>query len=193
MDLKELINAVEKSEQRHILGIDWLSRSGKTTFVNQFSNILKKQNIPFHIFHIDDHIVGREKRYHTGHEEWYEYYQLQWDIEWLKMNLLKKLRKENQLKLPFYDEKTESQEFRQVTLPKKGLIIVEGVFLQREKWREIYDTVVYLNCSRERRFSREAETTKQNIEKFKNRYWKAENYYLDHVNPLSKADIIINT
>ena len=193
LNLTKIIFAAKKSEQRYILGLDGLSRSGKTTLVHQLSTILKKEKIPFYIFHIDDHIVERKKRYNTGYEEWYEYYHLQWDVEWLKGNLLKKLRNDNQFLLPFYNEKTESQEFRQVTLPKNGLIIVEGVFLQREEWRETYDSVVYLNCGRERRFSREAETTKQKIEKFKNRYWKAEDYYLNTVNPLCKADIIINT
>ncbi len=54
---------------------------------------MKQESIPFHIFHIDDHIVERNKRYNTGFEEWYEYYYLQWDIEWLRQKFFQKLQK----------------------------------------------------------------------------------------------------
>ena len=50
---------------------------------------MKQEGIPFRIFHIDDHIVERNKRYHTGYEEWYEHYYLQWDIEWLRRKFFK--------------------------------------------------------------------------------------------------------
>ena len=66
---------------------------------------MKQEGIPFHIFHIDDHIVERNKRYHTGYEEWYEYYYLQWDIEWLRQKFFQKLQHETKLKLPFFMKK----------------------------------------------------------------------------------------
>ena len=50
---------------------------------------MKQESIPFQIFHIDDHIVERNKRYHTGYEEWYEYYYLQWDIAYLQKKFFK--------------------------------------------------------------------------------------------------------
>ena len=90
MSTNELINVMKKhKENRFILGIDGLSRSGKTTFVANLKENMKQEGIPFHIFHIDDHIVERNKRYHTGYEEWYEYYYLQWDIEWLRQKFFK--------------------------------------------------------------------------------------------------------
>ena len=59
MSTNELITIMKKHrENRFILGIDGLSRSGKTTFVANLKENMKQESIPFHIFHIDDHIVG---------------------------------------------------------------------------------------------------------------------------------------
>lgn len=156
--MKKLIELISKNiSNRFILGIDGLSRSGKTTLVKQLEGDMKQKGIPFHIFHIDDHIVERSKRYDTGYEEWYEYYQLQWDVQWLQEQLFQKIKMENQLNLPFYNHQTDSCEMREVIMPNPCAIVIEGVFLQRKEWREYFDYIVYLDCSREQRFLREHE------------------------------------
>ncbi|ARO65197.1 Uridine kinase [Bacillus cereus] len=180
MSTNELINVMKKhKENRFILGIDGLSRSGKTTFVANLKENMKQEGIPFHIFHIDDHIVERNKRYHTGYEEWYEYYYLQWDIEWLRQKFFQKLQNETKLKLPFFHEETDICEMEKVQIPIVGVIVIEGVFLQRKEWRDFFHYMVYLDCPRETRFLRESEETQKNLSKFENRYWKAEDYYLE--------------
>ncbi len=60
----------ENIGKRFVLGIDGLSRLGKTTLVKQLEQKLKQKGASFYIFHIDDHIVERNKRYHTKFEEW---------------------------------------------------------------------------------------------------------------------------
>lgn len=61
---------------RFILGIDGLSRSGKTTLINKLSHMLQEKNIPICVFHMDVYIERHKKRYDTQHKEWYEYYNL---------------------------------------------------------------------------------------------------------------------
>ncbi|GAB6461343.1 kinase [Bacillus tropicus] len=192
MSTSELINVMKKhKENRFILGIDGLSRSGKTTFVTNLKENMKQESIPFHIFHIDDLIVERNKRYHTGYEEWYEYYYLQWDIEWLRQKFFQKLQNETKLKLPFYNDETDLCEMKKVQIPIVGVIIIEGVFLQRKEWRDFFHYMVYLDCPRETRFLRESPETQKNLLKFENRYWKAEDYYLETELPKDRADLII--
>ncbi|MCC2379559.1 hypothetical protein LKM00_19220 [Bacillus wiedmannii] len=192
MRTNELINVMKKhKENRFILGIDGLSRSGKTTFVTNLKENMKQESIPFHIFHIDDHIVERNKRYHTGYEEWYEYYYLQWDIESLRQKFFQKLQNETKLKLPFYNNETDSSEMKKVQIPIVGVIVIEGVFLQRKEWREFFHYMVYLDCPRETRFLRESEETQKNLSKFENRYWKAEDYYLESETPQKRANLVI--
>ncbi|WLD95466.1 kinase [Alkalihalobacillus sp. AL-G] len=178
-------------DDRLIVGVDGLSRSGKTTLVNELSQYLKKENTPFHIFHIDDHIVEREKRYDTGQEEWHEYYFLQWDIEWLTHHFFERLKTTDQITLPFYEDKIDTQRFQNIKLPDEGVIVVEGVFLQRKEWRRFFDHMIFLNCPRDVRFRRESEGTQRNVAKFENRYWKAEDYYLRTEAPLENADVVL--
>ena len=192
MDSNELVKVIaENTSNRFILGIDGLSRSGKTTLVKQLEAELKQKDIPFHIFHIDDHIVKRSKRYDTGYEEWYEYYQLQWDVEWLQQHLFQQLRMENQLNLPFYNHQADSREMREVIIPNPCVIVIEGVFLQRKEWRGYFDYMVYLDCTRDQRFFRESEETQKNSLKFEQRYWKAEDFYLKMESPKQNADLIL--
>ncbi|EJV63951.1 kinase [Bacillus sp. FSL M7-0884] len=192
MNTNELINIMKKhKENRFILGIDGLSRSGKTTFVTNLKENMKQESIPFHIFHIDDHIVERNKRYHTGYEEWYEYYYLQWDIESLRQKFFQKLQNETKLKLPFYNNETDSSEMKKVQIPIVGVIVIEGVFLQRKEWRDFFHYMVYLDCPRETRFLRESPEAQKNLSKFENRYWKAEGFYLETELPKDRADLVI--
>ncbi|MCM3666191.1 kinase [Mesobacillus subterraneus] len=187
----EILTA-DQQDQRFILGIDGLSRSGKTSFVKRVASNLKDLGIPFHVIHIDDHIVERAKRYNTGQEEWCEYYYFQWDVEWLKVHLFGKLLSADQIELPFYDDELDEQTSRVLHLTGKKVLIVEGVFLMREEWKNYFDFTVFLDCPRDVRFSRESAKTQSNIEKFKKRYWKAEDFYLETVKPAENTDLVIS-
>ncbi|MBJ7987224.1 kinase [Bacillus cereus] len=192
MSTNEIMKVIkEHKDERFILGIDGLSRSGKTTLVKELEADMKQSGIPFHIFHIDDHITERNKRYNTGFAEWYEYYNLQWDIEWLQRNFFLKLQSDIQVQLPFYHDETDICEMKEIQLPLVGVIIVEGVFLQRKEWRNFFHYMVYLDCSRKTRFLRESEETQKNLPKFQSRYWKAEEYYLEKESPRDLADFVI--
>lgn len=191
-NLLKLLKKIPKVENgmRFVLGIDGLSRSGKTTFGNKVKQILQEENISVCIFHIDDYIVERKKRYNTNYEEWYEYYNLQWNVEWLKDNLFKKLKVSNELHLPSYDNHSDTHKVQLVKIPDTCLIIIEGVFLQRREWKSFYDFVVYIDSPRHKRFKRESENTQSNIEKFRKRYWKAEDFYIKTESPKKQADLV---
>ena len=81
--ITERLPAID-SGGRLVVGIDGLSRSGKTTLTAKLMAHYEKENIPAISFHLDDLIVERGRRYGTGEEEWYEYYQLQWETAWLR-------------------------------------------------------------------------------------------------------------
>ena len=181
------------SNQLYIIGVDGLSRSGKTTFVNQLESKLNKKGVDFFTFHMDNHIVKKNERYDTGFEDWYEYYQLQWEVEWLREHLFEKARRGCQLILPYYDNESDDHKYQTVDLPKEGVILIEGVFLQRKEWQPYFNHLIFLDCPRNRRFAREDPSAQKNMEKFRNRYWKAEDYYMRNVKPRESADYIVNT
>lgn len=191
--LKELLHILPELQpgERKIIGIDGLSRSGKTTLSEGLSNYLIEKELPHHIFHIDDFVVERAKRYGTGHEEWFEFYCIQWDVDWLRQNFLDQLRGAEELRLPLYDRETDTRTTQHVELPPSCLIFVEGVFLQRHEWRNFFDLMVYVDCPEDIRLERELRTLSKSMEQLENRYHKAEDYYLKTVNPKQRADLVI--
>jgi uridine kinase len=188
--LTQIMSSVHENK-RFFLGIDGLSRSGKTTFVKEFSSILSEKGIENMVIHLDDHIVGRSKRYNTGQEEWQEYYYLQWEIESLKRSLFESMIHSNEIELPFYNNETDQHVYKRLQLTGKTVFIIEGIFLQRQEWRPYFDYTVYIDCPRDIRFLRESNLAQQKIDKFRNRYWKAEDYYMDKLRPAENADLVI--
>ncbi|WP_175989192.1 kinase [Bacillus sp. Marseille-Q1617] len=196
--MKEENNGLKNFLQRNsdklsVIGIDGLSRSGKTTYVNELGKMLEENHTDYMCLHMDDYIEKRNKRYNTGFEEWKEYYYLQWDVEYLRKNMFAKLKNFSRLTLQYYDNESDVHVSKTMKLPSSGVILIEGVFLQRKEWKGFFDYLIYLDCERETRFRRESEYTQTQTEKFKKRYWKAEDYYMKSVQPAANADYVIKT
>jgi len=181
-------------ERPYIVGIDGLSGAGKTTLVKKLQDYLKNQcNIV--VLHIDDHIVERDRRYHTRYEEWYEYYYLQWDAEMLVEKLFKKLHSNStELTLPFYDKSIDQIEHKTLSIHSNCMVIIEGIFLQRKEWKEYYDFTIFVDCPREKRYERVLQrdsyigNEQEILDKYKRRYWLGEDYYLETVKPTEIAN-----
>lgn len=199
---KVIINEFDRQcckERPFIVAIDGLGGAGKTTFVKELI-IELRSTCTVNVLHIDDLIVEREKRYNTAFDEWYEYYYLQWNIEFIKNELLLKLHNNVQeLTLPFYDKSTNSTVNKKVLMPPNSILLIEGVFLQRNEWRGFYDYTIFLECPRvvreERVLKRDLYIgdSKARVRKYEKRYWVAEEYYLKKENPLQQADKIWHT
>ena len=184
------------AERPFIVAIDGLSGSGKTTLARKLKGDLEDVTL----IHIDDHITERKRRYDTGCEEWFEYYQLQWDTECIKERLFERLRSgERELFLPFYNREKDCSEMKQLSLMPGAIVLVEGVFLLREEWRSFYDFVIFLDCPRVVRNKRVLMRDtyigdlSERLKKYQNRYWKAEDYYLESQVPFQSAHIILRT
>ncbi|MGE7931175.1 kinase [Viridibacillus arvi] len=205
MAIKELAEkillqfATRKFKKRPlIVAIDGLSGAGKTTLVKKLEQELSNNNSSVVIIHIDDHIEKKHKRYETGHEEWYEYYYLQWDIKMLTISLFEGLKSNKKnITLPYYDKSTDTISAKQISVAVDSIILIEGIFLQRKEWREFYDYTIFLDCPRELRYERVLNRDsyigdKQAILlKYKRRYWLGEEHYLNTENPIKNADIVI--
>lgn len=184
------------SDRPFIVALDGLSGSGKTTL----ARLLKDELENVLLIHIDDHITERKRRYHTGRAEWFEYYQLQWDTAELKEQLFEKLRSgEKELSLLFYDKEKDCSSVKALSVMPGAIVLVEGVFLLREEWKAFYDYAIFLDCPRavrnERVLKRDAYIgdLTERLKKYQNRYWKAEDYYLEKQKPLQSAHEIFHT
>ncbi|QFG00689.1 uridine kinase [Psychrobacillus glaciei] len=194
----EEINQLEKIDRPYIIGMDGLSGSGKTTLSEKIKEELMNEGFQVIVIHIDHLIVERAKRYNTGHPEWYEYYALQWDVQCIKENLFKAVhQKSNHLYLPFYDFDKDQSYSQSINIGQCSIILIEGVFLQRNEWKSFFDFMIYLDCPRDMRNARVLQRDayigdmNERLKKYERRYWKGEEYYLLEVDPLKKSDIII--
>jgi uridine kinase len=192
------INKRPNTGRSYIIAVDGLSGAGKTTLVNKLEPLLK-QKCSVVVIHMDDHIEKRNARYNTGHEEWYEYYYLQWDAEILKDGLFKSIYTGNsKLTLPFYEKSSDKIYTKTISVPPNSIVIIEGIFLQRKEWKAYYDYTIFIDCPREIRYDRVLNRDsyigdKQAIlDKYKRRYWLGEEYYLRSVNPMENANKILN-
>ena len=173
-----------------VVAIDGLSGSGKTTLVSSLADETT------YVFHIDDYIVERTKRYDTGEEEAYEYYALQWDVASIRQVLFEPLSQGvTNLNLPYYDKENDCIVPRHVNLDGYSCVLIEGVFLQRPEWQGFVDSVVYLDCPRSIRYDRvlkrdayigDLEARRQ---KYERRYWPAERAYETTIQPKRRATI----
>ncbi|MDY7220824.1 kinase [Halalkalibacterium halodurans] len=149
LEVTETLCAHDPNDRPFIVGIDGLGGAGKTTFVKKLSRELKNRHREVMVLPLDDYIVETKKRYETGYEEWYEYYYLQWDIRLLETELFKKLRNNStDLTLPYYDRATDTIMPKHIHLTSSTIVLIEGVFLQRDEWRDYFDYVLFIDCSR---------------------------------------------
>ena len=194
-----LIYQIKEGYEKHIenrpyvVAIDGLSGGGKTTLVNE----LKKTLDSIVIIHIDDHIVEKSKRYDTGQEQWFEYYQLQWDTEFLRERLFQKIHQNiSSLYLPFYQKNEDTHINKTINLSTHDIVIIEGVFLLREEWKSFYDYIIFLDCPKEVRYKRVLQrdhyigSLEERLKKYNTRYWVAEEYYIKTQNPFKLAHFI---
>ncbi|WP_188386108.1 kinase [Ornithinibacillus halotolerans] len=186
-----------KKHHPFIVGIDGLGGAGKTTIIKKLSEELEDKGYHVITIHIDDHIVESSKRYNTGNEEWYEYYYLQWDINLLQLELFQALYDGKKLiNLPYYNKSTDTVSIKQINITPTSIIIIEGIFIQRQEWRTYFDFVIFIDCPYKVRTERVLNRDlyigdyQSRLNKYQRRYWIAEEHYMKTENPLEKADVI---
>ncbi|WP_019412576.1 kinase [Paenisporosarcina sp. TG20] len=205
MSTKEIVDKILYQFSTHpskelpfIVALDGLSGAGKTTLAKEIEEELNKNDCKVVTFHIDNHIVERNKRYQTGKEECYEYYYLQWDVNMLATNLFEALSKGcNNIDLPFYVNSADSTSNKQVAIPSDSIVLIEGIFLQRKEWRGYYDFIIYIDLPRDLRYERVLNRNtyigeyQERLKKYQRRYWPGEDHYLEVEKPIDHADLII--
>jgi uridine kinase len=194
------IKQLEKVDRPYIVGIDGLSGAGKTTITEDIKNELQTEGYRIVVIHIDDLLEERAKRYNTGNPEWFEYYMLQWDVQYIKESLFEAVhQKKNHIHLKLYNMENDQCYSNIIDLKHSTLILIEGIFLQRKEWRAFFDYVIYLDCPREERYQRVLQRDtyigdmKERLNKYERRYWLAEDYYFKEENPLENSDIVLKS
>jgi len=186
-----------RGKRPFIVGIDGLGGAGKTTIARKLKLELEEVYCETSLLHIDDYINKIKQRYQTGKEEWFEYYFLQWDVKLLQTELFDNLHNNKSfLTLPFYQSSSDSIIDKQINVELSSIILVEGIFLQRKEWRNYFDFMIYVDCSHELRAERVLARDlyignyQARLDKYKRRYWIAEDYYCNNEDPMGNVNYI---
>jgi len=179
-----------------LIGIDGLGGSGKTMYAYK----LQKQLEGSMILHLDEFVHKKEIRYNKNYEEWYCYYHLQWRYDYLIQKLLLPLKSGLDVNetIEVYNRETDSYILRKFEIPVGTTVIIEGVFLQRPELRPYFESVIYLELDKETRLKRISNrdiymgNKKEIALKYEQRYFPAEEKYIEQCNPVALADIVEN-
>ena len=193
------IESFQNSSRTVLIGIDGLGGAGKSTISGLLEDYFRSKNYPVFVLHVDDFIHPRAVRYNPDVVEWECYYHLQWRYDYLIQNVMKPLRNGQVFnrQIEFYDKENDSYFSRQVTIPVGSIVILEGIFLQREELLGMFDYRIYLDISEETRLQRVLKrdgyigSQQQIRHKYENRYFPAERIYIRDCNPAAKADYVI--
>lgn len=196
--LSEWIGKKVSQQNCRIIGIDGLGGAGKTTISAQISDTLADRGIPVTLLHIDDFIHPRCVRYRDDIPEWKCYYDLQWNYTPF-LELLSAFRRDGTYcgMVSLYNKDEDSYDSQEIHIPENGVLLVEGVFLQRPELSSVFDAVIYLDVPESVRLSRvlqrdgyigDADAIRQ---KYENRYFPAERFYVETCKPEECADFLV--
>ena len=197
-ELKEQILTISRNKRLTVIGIDGLGGAGKSTLAGNLFEELKQTHHTI-VFHIDDFITDRSTRYNDDYPEWKCYYDLQWRYDYFVNDVIRKIADPScdHIEAELYDKEKDSYYKETYTVKDPTIIIIEGVFLQRKELQNIYDYMIYIDIPEEIRLSRVLGrdtyigNDTQITEKYVNRYFPAEDYYIETFQPVERADYVI--
>lgn len=197
--IAEQIKAIHDPTRTIIVGIDGLGGAGKSTFSEVLYKLLNAGNYFVTLLHIDDFIHPRAVRYNANYPEWECYYTLQWRYDYLLSKVIAPIRNGSDLKceVELYDKDNDTYFLSKIDIPVGSIVIIEGVFLQRQELSDVFDHITYIDIPEDVRLHRVLERdgyigNKDQIKaKYNNRYFPAERHYISAYSPSSKANYVI--
>ena len=181
-----------------VVGIDGLGGAGKSTISEMFCKKFEDNNCHILLLHIDDFIHVREVRYNSAYPDWQCYYDLQWRFDHF-LNVINEIKssKKDYIDIDLYDKDNDAYFKQRFAIQYNTIVIVEGVFLQRKEFNNIFDYMIYIDVPEKVRLQRVLKRDtyigdKQQItDKYENRYFPAERRYIEEYQPRNNADLLL--
>ncbi len=201
IDTKKIFSSALEAINKNgivIIGIDGLGGAGKSTICKKICQDFEENNYHTILLHIDDFIHVRDVRYNSAYPDWQCYYDLQWRFDYFS-SIISEIKNSNEayIDIELYDKDNDTYFLQRFEIHENTIVIVEGVFLQRQEYRNIFDYMIYLDVPEEVRLQRVLKrdtyigNEQQIIDKYENRYFPAEHKYIEENQPQKNADFVI--
>jgi uridine kinase len=170
-----------------LLAIDGLGGAGKTFLAERLSAALEATGHRHHVVHFDDFFFPSAQRPHGLIEK-----PIGTDFDWARLRdeVLAPLRRGQTARYARYDWTRDAMAESIEVAP--GLVIVEGIYSNRQELGSLYDLRVWVECPRalrlERGLERDGEAART---RWENDWMPSEDRYLIEHRPRDRADVIV--
>lgn len=201
--IQKVVSKINKYKENKIIfvAVDGVDTSGKTYFANEMARV--KIDRPIVRLSIDNFHNPRDVRTKKGEFSPIGYYEDSFNYKFLMEEVFEKI---NSGILEVYDKSFDyrvnedtTRKCKKIIIPENAIVIFDGVFLLREELNEIWDIRIFLDVSfeivleramkRDLDYFKDADTL---LDKYNKRYIPGQKIYFQRVNPISKADLVID-
>jgi len=205
LELLEYVSSkITKIQSGHVIrvAVDGVDCAGKTMFADELGHHIQSKDRNIIRASIDGFHNPAEIRYEMGKDSPEGYYLKSFNYDAIINKLLKSLGPggDNKYITAVYDFKIEKQAEEQPKIaPENCILIFDGVFLMRPELQGFWDYKIWLDVDfyivleramkRDLQLFGDADKVK---EKYMKRYIPGQKIYLDKVNPVSLADVVID-
>ena len=192
----ELIDAQDQA--RVLVAVDGSDAAGKTTFADRLTKAVRAPTVRVSV---DSFLRPRHLRYQRGELSPEGYYLDSFDDDALLERCLRPFHAgacEITVAAQVQQDHTVAYK-EQVVVPERAVLVVDGVFLQREQLRELWTVAIYLQVSpaecleRARRRDRPVFGSVAEVERrYRGRYLPGQVLYRDDAAPETAADVLID-
>lgn len=201
--LEQLASALAAIELGHPLrvGIDGVDAAGKTTLADELVPLVEAHGRAVVRVSVDDLHHPADDRYRRGVLSPEGFYSDTFDYEAVRSHVLEPLGPggDRSVRTRSWDHAREAPVPEEwLTVPPGAVLLCDGVFLQREELRGVWDVVVFvaaeLAVAVERGIERDAAwmpSVEATRERYRWRYTPAQKRYLEELRPQERADFVL--
>lgn len=176
----QLENFLNKQKENTIIALEGRCGSGKSTISNLFEN-------NYTIIHIDDFFISKEDT--NKHTQKNIYGNINYKLVYENLKIVKDAIRKKEKKIQIKAFSCETQEYYKKEIQLKNKIILEGTYSSSPYFKELIDSIAYLNIDKETQYER---IKKRKISlRFFNEWIPLEEEYFKTNDIISICDIII--
>ena len=195
--LVEAIVAIDR-DRPLLVGIDGVDGAGKTRMAAELVERLQEQDAPVVSASVDSFHHPRAVRWERGTTSPEGFYYDSFNYEEMKRLLLSPFRHgtSTTYTTSYFDHRADQQTNAPLQdVPPNGVLIVDGIFLQRPELRDYWDLTIFLDVDFATTYARMAERDGGDPDPSaasNHRYRQGQMIYLAACDPRNRADIVIN-